>query len=248
MHNKRKVCLVTGASRGIGAAIVRELAKSGMHIVINYLSSERAAVELAAENEALGVRSLLLKADVSSASDVEKMFSEIESTWGGVDLLVNNAGVDLCGLITETSEEQFERIMDINLKGPFLCCRRALPHMIRQRFGRIVNISSIWGLNGASCESVYAASKGGLIALTRSLAKEVGPSGVTVNALAPGPVKTDMMDAELDEDEQRELAADIPAGRFGYPQEIASACRYLLTDDAAFINGHVLVLDGGWKV
>jgi 3-oxoacyl-[acyl-carrier protein] reductase len=120
--------------------------------------------------------------------------------------------------------------------------------MIHQRFGRIVNISSIWGLNGASYESIYAASKGGLIALTKSLAREVGPSGITVNALAPGPIKTNMMDAELNAVEQQDLAADIPAGRFGYPHEVASACRYLLTDDTAFINGHVLVLDGGWKV
>jgi 3-oxoacyl-[acyl-carrier protein] reductase len=176
------------------------------------------------------------------------MFAQIEDKWGSVDLLVNNAGISLKRLFAETSEEEWQQVMDINLKGAFLCCRRALPAMIRNRFGRIVNIASIWGLRGASCESVYAASKGGLIALSRSLAMEMGPSGITVNVIAPGPVETDMLLQELDNDERAMLSEEIPLGRLASPDDVASACLFLLSPTASYINGQVLGLDGGWKV
>jgi len=191
---------------------------------------------------------MAVQADISQGREVEAMFARIEDKWGSVDLLVNNAGISLKRLFTETSEEEWHQVMDINLKGAFLCCRSALPAMIRTRFGRIVNIASIWGLRGASCETVYAASKGGLIALSRSLAMEMGPSGITVNVIAPGPVETDMLLQELDNDERAMLSVEIPLGRLASPDDVASACLFLLSPAASYINGQVLGIDGGWKV
>jgi 3-oxoacyl-[acyl-carrier protein] reductase len=167
---KGHICLVTGSSRGIGAQIARTVAAAGARTVINYHYSQHQAMQLLAELTEQGDQVMAVQADISQGREVEAMFARIEDKWGSVDLLVNNAGISLKGLITEISEEEWQQVMDINLKGAFLCCRRALPAMIRTRFGRIVNIASIWGLRGASCESVYAASKGGLIALSRSLA------------------------------------------------------------------------------
>jgi len=241
------VCIVTGASRGIGAAIARTVAARGVSVAINYYSSEREALQLEEELRDRGFHALAVQADVGREEDVEAMFARVERKLGPVNMLINNAGISLRSLITETTEDQWQRVMDTNLKGAFLCCRRALPNMVRQRFGRIVNIASIWGITGASYESVYAASKGGLITLTKSLAGEVGPSGITVNVIAPGPVETDMLKGELDIQERLDLASEIPAGRLGFPEEIASACIYLLSWQASFINGQVISIDGGWK-
>jgi 3-oxoacyl-[acyl-carrier protein] reductase len=247
-HLKGHICLVTGSSRGIGAQIARTVAAAGARTVINYLSSQQQAMQLLEELNDQGYQVMAVRADVSQDREVEAMFSQIEDKWGNVDLLVNNAGISLKRLFMETSEEEWQQIMDINLKGAFLCCHRALPVMIRNRFGRIVNIASIWGLRGASCESVYAASKGGLIALSRSLAMEMGPSGITVNVIAPGPVETDMLLQELDNDERAMLSEEIPLGRLASPDDVASACLFLLSPAASYINGQVLGLDGGWKV
>lgn len=241
------VCLITGASRGIGAAIARKVAACGAKVAVNYFSSQEKALQLVYELRKYDISAIAVQGNVSNEKEVEAIFSCIESELGPVDMLVNNAGVDLRALVTETSVNEWQRVMDINLKGPFLCCRRALPEMIRARFGRIINISSIWGLTGASFESVYAASKGGLITLSKSLASEVGPSGITVNAIAPGAVETDMLLAELDHEERSELAREIPVGRLAQPREIAAACAYLLSDEASYINGQVLSIDGGWK-
>lgn len=245
---KGHICLVTGASRGIGAEIARAVAAAGAATAINYHNSKYEALQLLEELNAQGYKAMAVKADVSKGRDVEAMYADIEDKWGSVDLLVNNAGVSLRRLLTETSEEEWHQVMDINLKGAFLCSRQALPAMIRNRFGRIVNIASIWGLRGASCEAVYAASKGGLIALSRSMAAEMGPSGISVNAIAPGPVQTDMLNQELDNDEVTTLASDIPLGRLAVPGDIAAACLFLLSPAASYINGQVLGLDGGWKV
>lgn len=241
------VCLITGGSKGIGAAISRRVAAEGAGLAINYRNSEIEAKLLADEvSRSCGVPVICIKADVGKEEEVEKMFYIIESKIGAVSMLVNNAGIGLRSLLSTTSVEQWNRVMDTNLKGAFLCCRRALPNMLKNRFGRIVNIASIWGMYGASFESVYAVSKAGLIGLTRSLAKEVGPSGITVNAISPGPVATDMLLSELDAEEQKELSSDIPVGRLGNPNEIAETCVFLLSS-TSFINGHNLVVDGGWK-
>lgn len=240
------VCLITGASRGIGAAIARAVCQAGAKTVINYYSSVDSALALQKELTAAGGQALAVYADVSNASDVNNMFLEIEKHYGGVDVLINNAGVDLRALITDI-DVNWERVIDVNLKGTLLCCQRAVPNMIHQKKGRIINIASIFALCGAAYESIYAASKGGLIAFTKSLASELAPSGITVNAIAPGPIKTAMLDQELDAEEMADLICEIPVGRLGQPEEIAAACLYLLSSQAGFINGHTLTIDGGWK-
>lgn len=241
-----RVCLITGGSRGIGAAIARAAAAQGAAVVINYRSSTQQAELLAEELRNSGHQACALQGDVGSSEDVERLFTLVERKWGPVSLLVNNAGVSLRALVTQTSDEQWDQVINTNLRGPFLCCRRALPHMIRSRWGRIVNIASVWGLKGASCESVYAASKGGLVLFTKSLAQEVGPSGVTVNALAPGPIETDMLADELTVQDLHDLAADIPLGRLGSPQDVAKTVVFLLSEGGDYINGQVISVDGGW--
>jgi len=240
-------CLVTGGSRGIGAAIARAVASRGANVIINYRSSELEALRLARDLREKGAGVLAIRADLSRENEVERMFTRIEAEIGYVNALVYNAGISQRGLLIESSEEQWDRVMNTNLKGAFLCCRRVLPYMIRERFGRIINIASVLGISGASYESIYSSAKGGLIALTRSLAQEVGPSGITVNAIAPGPIFTDMLREELDEDEMADLTREIPVGRLGCPEDVAAACVFLLGREASFINGHILSLDGGWK-
>jgi len=240
-----KVCLVTGASRGIGANIARELAGQGVAVAVNYRHSVREAQQLEAEINQIG-KGIAVQGDVSSRQQVDAMYKQIESTLGPVNLLVNNAGVSLRGLFQDVTEEEWQQVIDTNLKGPFLCCQRAFPHMLKQGYGRIVNIASIWGIAGASCESVYAASKGGLIALTRSLAKELGPSGITVNAIAPGAIQTDMLNRELDKGEIQALQDNIALGRLGRGQDITGVCSFLLSPQADYINGQVITVDGGW--
>jgi 3-oxoacyl-[acyl-carrier protein] reductase len=241
------VCLVTGASRGIGRAIATAVAAAGAAVAINYHHSEKAALALKEELTASGRQAIAVQADVSDAAMVDLMFLQVEEQLGTVDLLVNNAGIAFKALLTDTTDEDWARLLAVNLTGPFLCSRRALPSMIRKRFGRIVNIASMQGVCGASCEAAYAASKGGLIALSKSLAAEVGPSGITVNAIAPGPVFTDMLCQDLDEGELAELLSLLPVGRWGQPEDIARACLFLLSPQNSFVNGSVLALDGGWK-
>ncbi|MGI5911463.1 MAG: elongation factor P 5-aminopentanone reductase [Syntrophomonadaceae bacterium] len=245
---KGHVCLITGASRGIGAHIACKVAAAGALTVINYLNSEHQALQLVEQLQINGYQAMAVKADISQGEDVEKIFAYIENKYGEVDMLVNNAGISLRRLFIDTSEAEWQEVIDINLKGSFLCCRRALPAMIRNRFGRIVNIASIWGLRGASCEVVYAVSKGGLIALTKSLAAEMGPSGINVNAVAPGPVETDMLYHELEDDDRNALIGEIPLRRLAIPDDIASACLFLLSPAGSYINGQIISLDGGWKV
>ncbi len=241
------VCLVTGASRGIGRAIAVAAKTAGADVAVNYFRSEKAAADLAAQLDGPGGRVIIVKADVSDSEQVDFMFNQVERRLGTVDLLVNNAGVAFKGLLTDTGDEDWARLIAVNLTGPFLCSRRALPSMVKKRFGRIVNIASMQGVCGASCEAAYAASKGGLIALSKSLAAEAGPSGITVNAIAPGPVMTDMLLADLDEEEMAGLLSLLPAGRWGQPEDIARACLFFLSPHNSYINGSVLAVDGGWK-
>lgn len=241
-----RICLVTGSGRGIGAAIIYAAAARGAAVVINYLHSEKEAQFLLSQLQMQKVPSIAVRADVSREEEVIKMFETIENELGEVDLLVNNAGVSLRALIQETTTEQWEKVMGINLKGTFLCCRQAVPAMVRKKFGRIVNIASTQGGTGASFESVYAASKGGIIALSKSLGDELGPSGITVNAISPGPVAGDMLYRDLNAEELNMLTDQIPLGRIAQPEDIAQACMFLLSSSADYINGQVINIDGGW--
>lgn len=243
---ENKVALVTGASRGIGRAIVRQLAEAGYKVGINYFKSHAMAYDLVEEINKQGGQAIAIKADISNSAEVETMFTKLEQNFGSVDVLINNAGISSRGLAHYIDEVEWDKVMGINLKGAFLCCRRALPHMINKKFGRIINITSVWGITGASYESVYATSKGGLITFTKSLAKELGPSGITVNAIAPGPIETDMLNEELNENDKLALLDEISVGRLGRPEDVATLCLYLVSDKATFITGQVINVDGGF--
>lgn len=241
-----KTALVTGGAKGIGAAICRALAADGYRIALNYNNSFEFASNLKKELSSV-THIEIFKADVSDSSDVEKMFSEIENIFGGVDVLVNNAGIAQQILFTDITDEMWQRMIGVNLTGAFNCCRRALPFMIKNKFGKIINVTSMWGEVGASMEVHYSASKAGLIGLTKALAKEVGPSGVTVNAVSPGVIETEMMSGFSD-DVKSCLADETPLGILGTPQNVASAVSFLASDKADFITGQVVSVNGGFVV
>lgn len=238
--------LITGASRGIGAAIAHRFASVGMKVIIHYLNSHEAANEVARTCLAYGGEAITIRADLRSAEQIDRMKSKLDELGFTPDILVNNAGTAYYGLFTDVTEEEWDDCMNINLKGMFLCTQRFAPHMISQKYGRIINVSSVWGITGASCEVMYSTAKGGVNAFTKSLAKELAPSGVTVNAVAPGAVDTDMM-KHLDTSERSALEEDIPAGRLGTPDEIASLVYFLALPESSYITGQVISPNGGWQ-
>ncbi len=237
--NKR--VLITGGSRGIGKALVRRFYHAGWQVAFCYQNSDQKANELLEECP----HALAIKADVSDETSVTQLFKQITDTFGGLDALVCNAGIALPQmLLTDTSLADYQRVMDVNMKGVFLCCREATKSMVRQHQGAIVNISSVWGQTGGSCEAVYSASKGAVIAFSKALAKELGPSNIRVNCVCPGVIDTDM-NAHLSAEDKAALADETPLMRLGTPEEIASAVLFLCSDEASFINGQVLGIDGG---
>ena len=239
--------LITGASRGIGAACAAAFGKAGYDVAVNYNNSEDKALAAVEELRALGVRSCAVRADVSDSSQVKAMFDKVRSELGAVDVLVNNAGIAMYGLLTDMSDSDWDRMISSDLSSVFYCCRAALPDMIRAHSGAIINIASMWGEVGASCEAAYSAAKAGVIGLTKALAKEVGPSGIRVNAVSPGVVMTDMMSGFTDEDINA-LKESIPLGALGKPEDIARAVLYLASDDAGYITGQVLSVNGGFVI
>ncbi len=241
-----KTALVTGGAKGIGAAVCCSLAKDGYNIALNFNTSEKEALCL--KDELSKITNIeIFKADVSDSIQVKKMFSKIENVFGGVDVLVNNAGIAQQALFTDITDEMWQKMIGVNLTGAFNCCRSALPYMIREKNGSIINIASMWGEVGASMEVHYSATKAGLIGLTKALAKEVGLSGVTVNAVSPGVVLTDMMSQFSDED-KKVLADETPLGILGTPEDIASAVRFLASEKAKFITGQVISVNGGFVI
>lgn len=237
--------LVTGASRGIGAAIAQRFASVGMKVVIHYLNSHESANETARACLNDGAQVLTVTADVRSREQLLRMKEKMEKHGMVPDIVVNNAGVAHYGMLQDVSEQEWERVMDVNLKGMFLCTQLFMDSMVRQKYGRIINVSSVWGLSGASCEVVYSTAKGGVNAFTKALAKELAPSGVTVNAVAPGVVETSM-NANLNSAEKEALQNDIPAGRFAHPDEIASLVYFIALPESGYITGQIISPNGGW--
>lgn len=243
----RHTALITGASRGIGRAIAAELAGAGWAVCINYLEHQAAAEELARRLRANGGDAIAIRADVADRQAVNTMVKAVREELGPVELLVNNAGISRQGLFQDTDDETWDRTLAVNLTGARNAAMAVLPHMLSEKRGCIVNISSIWGLRGASCEVAYACSKAAIIGLTRSLALELAPSGIRVNCVAPGCIETDMVRA-LGQETRAMLVEETPLGRLGTPEDIAYAVAFLASDRAAFLTGQVLTSDGGFIV
>ena len=248
MTQAKKRAVVTGGSRGIGRAICLELAKEGAAVAVNYAGSEAAALAVVEECLALGAAdAFAFRADVAKAAEAAALVDAAIARFGGLDILVNNAGITRDDLLMRLSEEAFDAVLDINLKGAFHCMKAACRPMMKQRFGRIVNLSSIVGLRGNAGQANYAASKAGLIGLSKSVAKELASRGVTVNCVAPGFIETDMTDGLADAVKER-LLTEIPMARLGQSQDVAAAVVFLASEAAGYITGQVLCVDGGMAI
>ncbi|QXE18146.1 SDR family oxidoreductase [Clostridium sp. 001] len=239
-----KVAIVTGASRGIGRSIAINLAKCGANVVINYKKDEKGAYQTLDMVKQVGSVGMVVQGDVSLYSNAERMVQYALSKMGKVDILVNNAGISKIGLFIDMREDEWNSIIDVNLKGVLNCTHSVLKHMISKKAGSIINISSMWGNVGAACESIYSASKGGINLFTKSIAKEMAPSNIRVNAVAPGVIDTEM-NSWLKEDEKKNLMEDIPMGKFGQCEDIAKTVCFLAGESSEYITGQIITVDGG---
>lgn len=240
--------LVTGGSGEIGGAICESFAKQGYNVVINYNKSKENAMKLLKKLQTeYGICAIALKADITKRDEVENMISDIKEQFGCVDILVNNAGISKIELFTDVSPCDWHKMIDTNLNGAFHCTQCVLPDMIRRHKGSVINISSMWGQTGASCEVCYSTAKAGLIGFTKALAKELAPSNIRVNCVAPGVIKTKMLD-EIDESALNELVEETPIGRLGTPDDIANAVLFLTQESSSFITGQILGVNGGFVI
>lgn len=239
-----KVSLVTGASRGLGRAIALKLSGMGCNLAINYLSREAEAKDVMSLIAGHGGEAMLAPADVRDGGQVKSMISKITDKWGGIDILINNAGITADTLILRMSDEAWDRVIDTNLRGAYVCTKFALRSMINQKWGRIINIASVAGLMGNIGQSNYAASKGGLIAFTKSLARELGSRHITVNAIAPGLITTEMTD-KLSSEQKKLILSQVPLQCFGTPEDVAELVAFLASNRAGYITGQVINIDGG---
>jgi len=244
MFLEGKVAIVTGASRGIGRSVAIALAKAGAKVIINYAGNVVAAEEVKGIIEAAGGQGVLIQADVSNDEAVASMVKETMATFGRIDILVNNAGITRDNLLMRMKEGDWDAVMNTNLKGVFMCTKAVSRVMMKQRSGKIVNMTSVVGLTGNAGQSNYAAAKAGVIGFTKSMAKELASRSITVNAIAPGFINTDMT-AELPEEVKAEYITKIPAGRLGSPEDVAAAVVFLVSDSATYITGQTLNVDGG---
>ncbi len=240
----RKTVLVTGSSRGIGKAIAVKFAKKGYNVVINCAKQREELLKTKSEIESYQVSCLAFPGDMGCYEDAAAMFEQITKQFGKVDVLVNNAGISYIGLFTDMTPADWGRVMDTNLGSVFNCCSLAIPAMVKQHYGKIINISSVWGNVGASCEAVYSASKGGMNAFTKALAKELAPSNIQVNAVACGAIDTEM-NRFLADDELLQLISEIPADRLGRAEEVADLVYHLAYKNE-YLTGQIISLDGGW--
>lgn len=239
-----RTVLITGGAKGIGKATAEVFAENHFNVVINYLSSGEAAKSLVKNLQERGLSALALYADITQKVQVEKMVEEAYQAFGSIDVLVNNAGISHYKLFPEITEEEWDRMINVHLKGMYNCCKLIVPEMIKKKKGKIINISSIWGMVGASCEVSYSTAKAGMIGFTKALAKELGPSNIQVNCVAPGVIETDML-SNLTEADKNLLKDEIPLMRFGQVQEIANLVFYLATQQADYITGQVISPNGG---
>lgn len=239
-----KCAVITGATRGIGREIALKYASLGANIVINYRSSDAEAVELKEELEKLGVNSLIVKADVSDFEQASNLINEAKNTFGRIDILVNNAGITKDTLIIRMTEEDFDRVIEVNLKGAFNCLRAVSPIMLKQRSGKIINMSSVVGVLGNPGQVNYCASKAGVIGMTKSLARELGSRNITVNAIAPGFIDTDMTKVLTDE-QKKSMLTQVPLKRLGSTEDVANLAAFLASEQSNYITGQVISVDGG---
>ncbi len=239
--------IVTGASRGIGKACALAFGKSGANVIINYTRSKEKAEELCEDISKLGGRALPFCADVADRKAVDEMIAFAHSNFGSISTLVNNAGIAEQIMFCDITEEKWDRMFAVDVKGVYNCIQAALPDMIHNKSGRIINISSMWGITGASCEVHYSAAKAAVIGMTKALAKELGPSGITVNAIAPGVISTEM-NGNISEEIMSELKEETPIGRIGTPEDIAETTMFLASPKASFITGEVISVNGGFVI
>lgn len=242
-----KVALVTGSSRGIGLAIAKRLGKDGAKIVINDMVFREGTESIIQILKDVGATAKTYEANVTDGSQVETLFKAIEKEWGGVDILINNAGITRDGLIMRMTEEQWDSVINVNLKGTFLCTHAAVRSMMRKRWGRIISLSSVVALGGNPGQANYSASKAGIIGLTRTLSKELASRNITVNAVAPGFIGTDMVDT-LSDDMKKAVMERIPMGRFGNAEDVAGVVAFLSSEDASYVTGQVVGIDGGLSI
>ena len=240
----RRTAIVTGGSRGIGKAVALKLAEDGMNLAISFRGNQEAAEETAKQCEAKGAAVLLVQGDVARSEDCEALVSKTLEAFGRVDILVNNAGITRDGLLARMSEKDYRAVLEVNLVGPWNMMKATSRVMMKQRYGRIVNMSSVTGLSGNLGQTNYAAAKAGIIGMTKSYAKEVASRGITVNAVAPGFIDTDMTEAMPDSAKDK-ICQNIPAGRTGKPEDVAAAVHFLVGENAGYITGEVLRVDGG---
>ena len=243
-----RTVIITGASRGIGKATAERFYREGWNVLVNYMKSEKEAYELQVALKKMGTGAVeLFRADVSKRSEVDLMVAHCIDIFGGVDVLINNAGISRQTLFTDISSDEWDDIMNVNLKGVFNCCQSVLPLMLKRKSGRIINVSSIWGLVGASCEVHYSAAKAAVIGLTRALAKELGPSNIQVNCVCPGIIRSDM-NTHLSAEDIQELEYVTPLMRLGTPEDVSHCIYFLASPEASFFTGQVLSPNGGFVI
>ena len=240
-----KTIVITGGSQGIGKCMVENFAKDGYNVILNYNKSEKSAKQIKQNLENEGFTIDIFKADVSKKEEVKNLIEVVLKKYENIDVLINNAGIARINMFSDVTEEEWDEIMNVNLKSAFFTIQEVLPNMVHQKSGCIINISSIWGLVGASCEAVYSASKAGLDGLTKSLAKELGLSNIRVNGIAPGIIDTNM-NSNLDEKIKKEIEKEIPLGRIGTPEDIYKCAKWLVEDN--YVTGQIISPNGGWVI